>query len=285
MKSFYSILKFSPNIVTEDSLAIGIILFNKGSFHSFFSDKKKRIAQNLLNDKDSDLHFLMNQIKEKCEDIKGSNYQKILFDQYEKYSELSYFHYLSNYSNGILQFSKPNTLFENFDEKSFESLVFTLFNEYTESRKVESVKKSSFKEVVERKLIKRVSKAVHTHYTFEPKSYPSIYFNYEMDCIGLNGSLIGAKSLDFEQSIQSIDRNVSHYYTLISFLASKYEKPLIENKFFLISEEPDDIGSKKHQLWESVKKNELIKVLNPEESDIVARDIEQRKAVKFLNTN
>ncbi|MGJ8685590.1 MAG: hypothetical protein ACSHWW_13245, partial [Nonlabens sp.] len=111
----------------------------------------------------------------------------------------------------------------------------------------------------------------------------SIYFPYEMDCIGLNGSLIGAKSLSFDQSLSVIDKNISHYFTLISSLTSKYNKSLKDNNFYLISDEPNEVGSKEHKLWESVRYNELISVINPEESNKVAELILDKKATKFLD--
>lgn len=138
------------------------------------------------------------------------------------------------------------------------------------------------KGLIERKLISKVNKNVHTNYKFIPEVFPSIYFSYEMDCIGLNGSLIGAKSLSFEKSVQSLDKDISHYFTLISSLSSKYNKSLKDNSFYLISEEPGMIGSKEHKLWESVGLNELISVIHLEESNKVADKIIEKKAAKFL---
>jgi len=128
-----------------------------------------------------------------------------------------------------------------------------------------------------------VVERVHTNYKFKPEKFPSIYFPYEMDCIGLNGSLIGAKSLSFDKSLQVIDKDISHYFTLISSLTSKYNKSLKDNSFYLISEEPKKIESKEHKLWESVRFNELISVINPEESNQVADLIIEKEAVKFLD--
>jgi len=138
-------------------------------------------------------------------------------------------------------------------------------------------------EIITKNLIDKVNTKVHTHYKFKPEVFPSIYFPYEMDCIGLNGSLIGAKSLSFNKSLQVIDKNISHYFTLISSLSSKYNKSLKDNNFYLISEEPSEISSKEHKLWESVRYNELISVINPEESNKVADLIIEKNATKFLD--
>jgi hypothetical protein len=284
MKSFYSILKLSPNIATEDSVAIGMLLFDGEKFRYYFSDKKKRLANSLLDDKNVNLNFIVNQIIEKCISINSDKEELKFFYKFDKLSEISYFDYLSNYSNGLIQFSKPKGLYEEINDISFEKLINFLFKEPVQ--KAFMVADNVFtlsKNIIERKLINKVDKKVHTHYRFKPEAFPSIYFPYEMDCIGLNGSLIGAKSLSFDKSLQVIDKDISHYFTLISSLTSKYNKSLKDNNFYLISEEPEKVESKEHKLWESVRYNELISVIHPEESDKVADLIIEKKATKFLD--
>lgn len=282
MKSFYSILKLSPNIATEDSIAIGLLLFDGENFRTYFSSNKKRLANKLLDDKNLSLNFIIEQIVEKCDELNNDKRDLQFFYKSERFIDISYFEYLSNYSNGIIQFSKPNLLYNKVDEIEFNKLVDFLFNESTLALLPGSDSFDRSMEIVEKKLINKVQNRVHTNYKFTPEIFPAIYFNYEMDCIGLNGSLVGAKSLSFDMSIQSLDRNVSHYFTLISSLSSKFNKSLKENNFYLISEEPKTIDSKEHKLWEAVKLNEIIKVINPEESDQVVEVIMDKKAAKFL---
>lgn len=284
MKSFYSILKLSPNIATEDSVAIGMLLFDGEKFRYYFSDKKKRLANNLLDDKNVNLNFIVNQVIEKCNSINSDKEELKFFYKFDRLSDISYFDYLSNYSNGLIQFSKPKGLYEEINDSAFEKLINFLFKEpIHKSFMIADNEFTLSRNIIERKLINKVDKKVHTHYRFKPEVFPSIYFSYEMDCIGLNGSLIGAKSLSFDKSLQVIDKDISHYFTLISSLTSKYNKSLKDNNFYLISEEPEKVGSKEHKLWESVRYNELISVIHPEESNKVADLIIEKKASKFLD--
>ena len=278
MKSFYSILKLSPNLATEDSVAIGVLLFDGEKFRHFFSNKKKRIANNLLDDKNVNINFIINQIIEKCNSVNSDNNELKLFYKFNKLSEISYFEYLSNYSNGLIQFSKPKQLYEEIDDISFEKLINFLFNESLYKHNIALAKST-----IQQKLINKVAKKVHTYYRFKPEAFPSIYFHYEMDCIGLNGSLTGAKSLQFDKSAQSLDKDISHYFTLISSLTSKFNKSLKDNNFYLISEEPKNICSNEHKLWESVRYNELISVIHPEESNKIADLIFEKESAKFLD--
>lgn len=285
MKSFYSIVKLSPNIATEDSVALGVLFFDGTKFHYFFSNSKKRFAKSLFSHKNVDLKFIIHQIQERCDLINADQEENKVFYNYQNFSKASYFQYLSNYSNGLLQFSKPRAFFPKSNESSFEKLVGFLFKEpLNKPEIVADEKNEATQRLIEDKLINRVNDQVHTHYKFNAEKFPSIYFSYEMDCIGQNGSLIGAKSLSFKKSFQTIDQTISHYFTLISSLTSKYNRSLESNNFFLISGEPSEIEGKEHKLWESIKYNKLIDVIDPEESDKVADLIVEKKANKFLDT-
>ncbi|AFL79699.1 hypothetical protein Aeqsu_0172 [Aequorivita sublithincola DSM 14238] len=284
MKSFYSILKLSPNIATEDSVAIGMLLFDGEKFRYYFSDNKKRLANTLLDNKNVNVNFIINQIIEKCESINADKEELKIFYNFDKLSDISYFNYLSNYANGLLQFSKPKGLYDEVSETSFEQLINFLFKESVHKNfDIADNDISVSRSIIKRKLINKVDHKVHTYYKFNPETFPSIYFPFEMDCIGLNGSLIGAKSLSFNKSLQVLDKDISHYFTLLSSLTNKYNKSLKDNNFYLISEEPEKVGSKEHKLWESVCYNSLISVIHPEESNKVADLIIEKKATKFLD--
>lgn len=284
MKNFYSILKLSPNIATEDSIAIGLLLFDGRNFKTYFSSSKKRLANKLLDDKNLNLEFIIEQIIKKCDELNKDKEDSQLFHKSERFHDISYFDYLSKYSNGIIQLSKPNVLYNKVDENEFNKLIEFLFNEPVSALSPVSNAFNRSREIIEKKLINKVQNKVHTNYRFTPELFPSIYFNYNMDCIGLNGSLVGAKSLFFDKSIQTLDKNISHYFTLISSLSSKFNKSLQDNSFYLISEEPKDVDSKEHKLWESIKLNEIIKVIDPEESGQVVDAIMDKDAAKFLKT-
>ncbi|MXV38917.1 DUF3037 domain-containing protein [Flavobacteriaceae bacterium Ap0902] len=284
MRSFYSIIKLSPNIATEDSIAIGMLLYDGEKFLYFFSDKKEKLAKKLLTNVEVNLDFILNQIRNKLDYINNDKTELKTFYKYDNLSDVKYFEYLSNYSNGLLQFSKPKIIFNEIDNDFFENLVRFFFKEDIHNEgSPELSKNNSIYDLVWNKLIVKVAEKVHTNYKFKPKTFPSIFFNYELDCIGLNGSLIGAKTLDFDKSTATLDKNISHYFTLISSLTAKYNQSLDDNNFFLISEEPVEIGSKAHQLWESVNYNNLISILPPEDSDKVADLILEKKASKFLD--
>lgn len=282
MHSFYTIVSLSPNIMINDSVGIGIIFFNGKKFQSYFSENKRKISQRLIHSADVDLKNVVNQLVHKCEELNTELSENKLIYNSEKWINASYFEYLNKYSNGLIQFSKPKMFISSQEEKEFESLVRMLLKESLfESMTIikEALKTNR---LVQENLINRVSSKVHTNYKFKPVDFPAIHFNYELDCIGKNGALIGAKSLNFHQSEKTLDLKMSHYYSLILMLSSRENKAIAENSFYLFAEEPSLIKSPEHKLWESAEKNSLIKVLDPADSSRVADLIEEKKATQFL---
>lgn len=281
MHSFYTIVSLSPNIATKDSVGVGLVLFDGNRFQYYFSDRKRMAAQKLISNPDLDLKGIFKQIEGKCEELNRELIQNKLIYSAHKWMDASYFEYLEKYSNGLVQFSAPKAFIVSGEADEFEKLVRMLFNENLHEY-ITVTPPSRTQRLVEEKLIKRVSDKVHVNYKFTPSLFPSIHFKYELDCIGKNGFLVGAKSLEFNQSSQTLDLKMSHYYSLILMLASKHNKPIKGNNFFLLAEEPKSVSSSEHKLWASAQTNPLVQVLNPEESSKVADLIEDKLATKFL---
>lgn len=281
MRNFYSIIHICPNVATEDSVAIGIIFFNGKKFQTYFSDQKRKIAERLIIKKETDFKSIFNTILKKCDSLNQElQVNKLLYSS-EKYTNSSYFEYLNNYSNGLIRFTSPKLFISSNQENEFDKLIDMFFPEKLSIHKNQDTL-SQTRKTIQEKLIKRVSDKVHTYYKFEQKAYPSIHFNFELDCIGKNGSLIGAKTFEFDQSEQTLDLKMSHYYSLILMLSSQHQQPIENNHFYLLGKEPSSNSSSEHKLWESAVSNQLITVLDPEESNQVADLIEQKQARMFL---
>lgn len=287
MKTFYSIIKLAPNNLSGDTVALGLILYNGNKLLYYFSDRKKRIASRLLDGKPVNIDGLIKQLKNSLDEINEKNEKIVdseLFVKEEKFFEVSYFDHLKRYSQGLIQFSAAYHVDDDIDDDKFGKLIELVFDEkIAEKEAIEPSGFSRSQKIVREKLIQPVKEKVHTFYKFSREKNPSIYFQYELDCIGLNGSLVGAKQLDFCKSHVTLDKSISHYFALISTLTSEYNKSLKENDFFLISDEPKKINSQEHQLWESIKRNSLIEVLDSEESGRVAELIFEKDAKTFLD--
>jgi len=284
METYYTIVKIAPSPSADDSLSIGLLLRDHSGFRFLFSDNKKKAAKNLLYENGAVVDFLIKQIEQKIREI--NNELKRSSNELFGIPSLitsEYFSYLNNYSNGILQFSKPLLLNDQVSEekfiKLFEILVDKLPIDNTKSVIRQEVK---FIRTIEKKLISRVKDRVHTHVKIDSKNIQSMYYPFTMDCIGLNGDLVGAKSLPFTKSAQTLDTQISHYTNIITFLSISKNKKFENNHFFLIADEPADLNSPEHKIWVIIQKQILFKVINSEQSDIVAEVIEDTNAKKFL---
>jgi len=284
MKTFYSIIRITPNNISGDNVSIGILLFDGIKFNYYFSDKKRRIAAKLLDENIIDLDFIVKQFALRFDEINEDSKDLKLFSRFDNLRDLSYFEYLNKYSNGLIQFSSPILVNDDSNQFDLEKLANLVFDEsLLKSKPIEDVKSVEAEKIITDKLINPVKDKIHTFYKFSTANLQSIFFPFEMDCIGKNGSLIGAKYLPFDKTKQSLDNSLSHYITLISTLANTYNKQLKENSFFLIADEPTDINSPEHKLWESVNSNELLKVIHPEQAAIVAELVLEKKARRFLD--
>lgn len=284
MKSYYSLVKISPNSMSDDTLTIGIILSNGNGFKVMFSKNKTQISKSLLPTNSTLLDFLVKEIEKKINEtneILNKNKSQ-LFENDNPLSS-SLFEYLSKYSNGILKFSKPNYI-SNINESS----IMNLFEVFVDSIEVKQINPNIefdkiFYQKIESKLIDRVKEKVHTKIKFNDKIVPSLFSSFEVDCIGLNGAFVGAKSLPFTQSKDTLHKNVNTYISVIAHLSKTNNKNLSDNNFFLISDQPKDKLSMEYKLWKQLFQSEnLFKVISSDESELVAELIEKKNATTFL---
>ncbi len=280
MKFHYTILKISPNTASGDAISIGILAFDKKEAKVVFSESRKNLVKRLVS---SDLvDFLckqiilkVNEINKICDAKKGSFFPEM------HAIDSSYIDYLSNYSNGIFQFSKPNVFLKPLTDSSLK-LLFENVIEKIEIKPAKHSKSIDITRVVEKKLISRVKDKVHTNIKLDNSLIPSLFYSFDIDCIGKNGVLVGAKTLNFEASHATLDKQISHYNNLIAILSVIHQKDIKKNSFYLIAEEPKDLKSESHEMWDDIQNNDFYKIINPEQSDVVAVKIEDSKASKFI---
>jgi hypothetical protein len=283
MNSFYNIVKIARGQTSHDSIAIGLIAFSDDRYEILFSDRKIKIARTLLGD-DSDLiEFFETQLINWIDSLNKSlgTSESLIFP--EKTIGADYFDYLSRYSNNLIQFSKPFLLGKKINSSDFKELFSLLIDNENQIHPEKNVNYEDFTERIRTKLIEEVKDKVHVYAKLTEKEIPSLYFPFEMDCIGMNGVITAAKSIDFNLTEYSIDRNLSHYFQVSSLIVRSYGKAKVDNNLFLIADEPKAITSKEHQIWEKLKKQQQFVLINSEESGLVTSKINETKAHKFLN--
>ncbi|MDM1376503.1 hypothetical protein [Myroides marinus] len=287
MKTFYTLLKVRVNQLSEDSLTVGLILYNDLNFQVGFSKHKISAAKSLL---DIDGRLLDLTLKEIHSKLLNSNqdlekYRYSLLEVENQFNEC-YFEYLAKYSNGYLMFSQPKYIEVKNDEVNFKQL-FKLFvdNTVETAEVIEDEKRLLEKEFIQRvedNLIAKVVDRVHTHYKFDNNSIPTLLSSFDLDCVGQNGVLVGAKAMSFTHSKEKLHKGLNTYISVIAHLSTKYKKSLEKNDFYLIVDEPKQ-GTAEHVLWSQLRKSEdILKVIPSEEASIVADKIKDKKASVFI---
>lgn len=285
MKTYYTILKLSPNTIVGDSLSIGLLVCRGNKYWLKVSDHKKNIAKKLLGDKEKSVDFVIKQLSTYLRQLNQETQKSDLFI-FESFITEDYINYLNIYANGILQFSKASLIDDDFNDLKFSKL-YSLLIEKTTIEKEESVLLNQnsdwvLEQNVQNRLISKVRNKIHTEITIDNSILKSIYFNYDMDCIGLNGSFVGAKSMSLDHTVPTLEKNVSHYVTLIALLSQKYDKNLNNNKFFLIADEPS-FETPAHKFWDEMKDVSTFKLISSDEVEQVTEIVEQTGATKFLD--
>lgn len=288
MKSFYSLIKIAPNSLSDENLTIGIILSNMNGYHFKYSRSKVQLSKSLVSIDRDLIDFLVKEIDKKIKEINSlkKQSQNDLFG-YDNMIDSEYFKYLSVYTNGILKFSNPIFIANDTSEKDFIKL-FKLFVDGKEKPKAdESIKKieKEFYTRVDRNLIQKVKERIHTNITLDSNIIPATT-TFELDCIGKNGSLVGAKALSFTQTKETLIKNVNNYISVIAQLSARYSQDLLSNKFYLISDEPLKRNTAEAKYWNQIRKDEnIFQIVPSSESEIVVETIEVKNAQKFLPEN
>ena len=284
MQTFYTIIKIAPNTMTDDCLSIGLLVCDGSKYWLRFSEERKNASKRLIDENSDAVDFVVKQITSHIQNLNKeiikSNSE---FFHLNSLLDSTYFSYLNNYSNGLLRFSKPSFLNDVINKENFSKLYALLIDKNVEREtKIKDTKNEKFYASINNNLIKKVENRIHTKININSSTLSSMYFQYEMDCIGLNGAFVGAKSILFNKSALTLDKDISHYIALISLFSTNYNKDIKKNNFFLIADEPTVIDSPEHNTWENIIKNPLFKVVNSEQVNIIAEKVEQTNAKTFL---
>lgn len=283
MNTFYNIIKVARDASQNDSVSIGLLAFSNAKYYLKFSNRKIKIAKSLISESSEIVDFFQSQLTSRIESLNreiNSDDLKLFFDK-SIYSA-GFFDYLSRYSNNLIQFSKSNFVSSELKQDDFEKLFYLLIGDDLHTTLQAFSKWEEFENRIQTKLIDQVKEKVHVYAKLTEKVIPSLYFVYDLDCIGINGVITAAKSIDFNRNEMTIDRNIGHYFQVATLLAKNYSRDKIDNNFYLIVDEPANINSKAHQIWTKLRKQKQFEVIHSEESGLVADKIRETNAHRFL---
>lgn len=288
---FYTLLRVVPNPASGEAVVIGLVLFDGTRHEMQVSTLKLRLAVWLAKQAETTIRYAVRQIEARVEADTTVRRQALLTGSLPESSRLmnrADWEYLARYSNGMVRVdSLMNVaLFPDDDVTTvFNQLYANLVdaNEPLKPNRVKPLVKGAV-----RTLIQRVKSTVHTNVKLTPKLLPDLFFNLSLDCVGMNGSLIGAHSLPIDQlGIDTLQQHFSECRFAIKSLSEHYKphKPQ-SNVLYLLADEPDEqVDPDKHKFWRAIQGEPMLKVLPTDEAELIADQIERTGAKMFLNRN
>lgn len=123
MNTFYSIIKIATLPTSGEVIAVGLLAKHSEGFFLQFSDYKLQIAKLLIGKDEQMVDLVKEQISEKVNQLNEEiALNKPLKEESEVLLKKSYFEYLHQYSNGLLQFSEPFELSIDLTDEKFGQL-------------------------------------------------------------------------------------------------------------------------------------------------------------------
>ena len=292
LQPFYTLLRVVPNPASGEAVVVGLVLFDGERHFMRISARKLRLAVMLANHAEASIRFAVRQLETRVEQDTAARRQALMENAAPEEGRLvrrADWNYLSRYMNGMVQVdaSQNVMLFEGEEaltafNQLYENLVAA--NETAKQpRKAEVLVKAPV-----RALIQRVKPQVHTNVMLTPKMLPDLFFKLRLDCVGMNGSLIGAHSLPLEQyGIDTLQQHYSECRFALKSLNQHYKpKNPAGNKLYLLADEPDPaVDSDKHKFWQAIQGDSMLRVLRTDEAEMVADQIEETGAAMFLKND
>lgn len=283
MKSYYSLIRYFNNSLSKENIVIGLIAISTTNVFYRFSESKIKLISKFSDHRDDLLHYNVKKLR----DYLDVNVKDKLFVKENSCNLKEYIDRLSIYSNGLIQFDKPVELNMDVNEAFFNKFYDKYIGEFksnARNKKVDQV----FVQRVENKFRKPLEHIIDIDYRIEKKIIPSLFFDYKLNGIGVNGSVYSVKCIDINsnRTLENIQKDVSELESL-SYRLNKFSEDKVvhpeNNQHFLVIDEYKGYDDKYAELYEALisQENDLYKIVNSDQLDKITTKIINSGATKF----
>lgn len=215
MKPFYSVFYLKSESISDEKIAVGMLL-HAGEKPLFdYSEDKLKVAAKIIDGKAVDaIEKKLRNVKKRVIGVSENPKQAEAFDVKPFTSE--YFDYLSRYSNNLLIYSKPSENWGDYRYEDFTSLFKLLVDKNYGLIESET---DSFKKIVEVRLNgSKISDRLDIKYRIPKRRVKSILRSHKVDYIGANGKIFTGNVIDTSTDHYIIENKIYQIRALIEGL-------------------------------------------------------------------
>lgn len=209
MKSVYSIIRYVNNPLSNENIAFGLIAIADGKISFKFAEDKIDFILKLNPSIQKIFEFSVNKLKASLEE--RSVEPNLLFKTDTLFSK-EYLNRLSEYNNGIIQFDRPSSIDISLKNECFLSFFnnYIALNVVSEKKAKEA---SVLKRVVKSELYNPLKDQIDVDYKLKKKQIPSLFFDFHLDGLGVNGAIYSAKAVDINsgKAVHQICKEISEF--------------------------------------------------------------------------
>lgn len=287
MESYYSILRFVNNPVSNESIAVGLIFICQDQVYFKYSEQKINFVKKLNPAVSKLFDFSIDQLNSYIR--KDSSVSTEMLFQFPKNINSNFLNRLADYNNGILQFSKLAFIKDNVDQEIFLDYFRKFINNSVgEQKQTEGDHISLLKSKIEKSFYAPLKDKIDVEYTLKKKSLPSLFFDYKLDGVGVNGSMYATKSIDFNSNkpLVQIKSEISEFESVIERLNKFAESKNIPNlrpQYNLIVDPYHGNSPSTSELYSLLKEENMpfFKLISSDDIDELVRQYIKNKVKKF----
>lgn len=298
MAGYYSILRFVNNPLSDESIALGLVVLADGSAHlpgpsqiakptqALFrlSEAKVEFAKKLNPGSAKLLTFSLAQLHQFFkQDLADQSYQLLTFPVRV---QQDFIERLSNYNNGLLQFTEPiyiesdqlTTAFGRYFDRFIESNVPAKIN-------VSGQADTRLKQRMQRDFYEPLRGTIDVDYTLRKRQLPALYFDYHLDGIGVNGAMYAVKAIDLNANhhLDTIQRELSEFESVIDRLNrfAKERKIVGQPVYYLVVDPYEGDNKDRKELYDILQSTPQFKLTTSTKLREIADRFRQKKVRKF----
>lgn len=257
MVSHLSVIKYVNNPLSNENIALGLIVLCGDKVYFKISDEKTGIVKKLNAKSSKLLEFSLKHLNDFISEDSIDQSGKLI--KFKKKLDVDFLERLCNYSNGIVQISKPSPVQKQVDDKVF----MDYFKLYIGEERVQIDEPSSISPMqqnIQNKLYAPLKDKIDVDYTLKQKQLPTLFFDFHFDGVGVNGAMYAAKSVDFNNKrIDQIRKDVSDYESVIERLNDFAKKKGItgQHQYYLIADPYNGSSPSYMDLYSILKQNNM----------------------------